>query len=259
MTPDRGVRSKLWEGPSRLFNSQVICSPLTVCVLMTSLLFVVISGNSMTYLPGSRAKWTRQASLKIMIIDSRGEIGIVLKFTSTDPHLITLLRGSPYQKRDKNTQQITLALYISKHNTLWKARSFLAKRYWARLWNADRITLREHPVLNLREFAKNNAHADAFGWKIMAFFAARMRSERPDGDWTYCRVRAASPGKRKFMQMSLSRSSRVVHSKVCLPLTNWNAHLIVVFWCIPRQTLCFPKENMDRNSQLVCEKKTKQN
>lgn len=124
--PEPLMIPKLWEGPSCLLNSQVICSPLTVCVLMTSLLFVVISGNSMTYLPGSRAKWTRQASLKIMIIDSRGEIGIVLKFTSTDPHLITLLRGSPYQKRDKNTQQITLALYISKHNTLWKARSSLA-------------------------------------------------------------------------------------------------------------------------------------
>lgn len=99
-------------------HSSFICSPLTVCLLMMSLLFLVISGNSMTYLPGSRAKWTRQASLKIMIIDSRGEIWIVLKFTSTDPHLITLMRGSPYQKRDKNTQQITLALYISTHNIL---------------------------------------------------------------------------------------------------------------------------------------------
>ncbi len=109
---------KLYEG-TLLFHSPVMCSPLTVCLLMTSLLFVVISGNSTTYLPGSRAKWTRQASLKIMIIDLRGEIWIVLKFTSTDPHLITLLRGSPYQKRDKNTQQITLALYISTHNILF--------------------------------------------------------------------------------------------------------------------------------------------
>lgn len=50
----------------------------TLGILMMALLFAVISGNSMTYLPGSWAKWTRQASLKIMIMETGDKIGIVL-------------------------------------------------------------------------------------------------------------------------------------------------------------------------------------
>lgn len=182
------IWSKLYEGPSLLFHWAVICSPLTVCLLMTSLLFVVISGNSTTYLPGSRAKWTRQASLKIMIIDSRGEIWIVLKFTSTDPHLITLLRGSPYQKRDKNTQQITLALYISTHNILCPffprlRDSILAMSLKRRLNNRGNV---------LFQSAENSQRITppCTRWCLWmenySFFAACSRSERPDGDSAYC-------------------------------------------------------------------------
>lgn len=76
----------------------------TLGILMMALLFAVISGNSMTYLPGSWAKWTRQASLKIMIMETEGKIGIVLKFTRTFHILLSFhLAATHFQRRDKNT------------------------------------------------------------------------------------------------------------------------------------------------------------
>lgn len=79
----------------------------TLGILMMALLFAVISGNSMTYLPGSWAKWTRQASLKIMIMETEGKIGIVLKFTHTFHVLLSFhLAASHFQRRDKNTHEM---------------------------------------------------------------------------------------------------------------------------------------------------------
>ncbi len=79
----------------------------TLGILMMALLFAVISGNSMTYLPGSWAKWTRQASLKIMIMETEGKIGIVLKFTRTFHILLSFhLAATHFQRRDKNTHEI---------------------------------------------------------------------------------------------------------------------------------------------------------
>lgn len=76
----------------------------TLGILMMALLFAVISGNPMPCLPGSWAKWTRQASLKIMIMGTEGKIGIVLKFIRTFHILLSLhLAATHFQRRDENT------------------------------------------------------------------------------------------------------------------------------------------------------------